>query len=468
MKNHRLEKFSLFAYLFGFRQLVSRSGYAMTGFSLMLVKYMTEALLIRATSGKTFTPLDFLNPLLVYRQQFFEPPAPPWLMIFALVWSFPFLWILVSMTIRRAWHAGWHGGAAFMVLIPGFNIVTMLVLCLVPGKRSGVIKYPDEPGMDNLVPDDAAHFWRSAFTGVTVGICLSLVAIWFSVYVLKEYGSMLFFGVPILVGFVTTILFNFPHLRGFKSSLLMTWLTILGSGMVIVAFAMEGIVCVGMLLPLATGLAALGSMVGYAICATGQNATRAMAIAAVLLPGLSGVDAFRTRDQLFEVKTAVEIDAAADVVWKHVISFSEIDSGPSWLFRLGLAMPLRATIEGTGVGAVRYCEFTTGPFVEPVTAWEPGVRLAFDVASQPPPMSELSPYRHVHPPHLDHYLRSRRGEFRLIDLGQGRTRLEGSTWYELDIHPQDYWLIWSDWCIHRIHRRVLSHIRDLSEGRSRK
>lgn len=93
---------------------------------------------------------------------------------------------------------------------------------------------------------------------------------------------------------------------------------------------------------------------------------------------------------------------------------------------------------------MRHCEFTTGAFVEPITAWEPGKRLAFDVASQLPPMFEWSPYAHVHPPHLDGYFRSRRGEFRLRDLGDGRTELEGSTWYTLDLAPAPYWALWSD------------------------
>lgn len=129
-----------------------------------------------------------------------------------------------------------------------------------------------------------------------------------------------------------------------------------------------------------------------------------------------------------------------------------------------VATSIRARIVGEGVGAVRHCEFTTGAFVEPITAWEPPHRLAFDVASQPPPMHEWSPYRHVHPPHLDGYLRSRRGEFRMIDLGDGRTRLEGSTWYTLDLAPAGYWALWSDGLIHGIHDRVLTHVKALSEA----
>jgi hypothetical protein len=123
-----------------------------------------------------------------------------------------------------------------------------------------------------------------------------------------------------------------------------------------------------------------------------------------------------------------------------------------------------ARIEGAGVGAIRYCEFSTGPFVEPITRYDRPTRLSFDVIAQPPPMFEWSPYRNLHPPHLDGYIRSVAGEFRLIALPGGRTRLEGSTWYELDIAPHDYWQVWADTMIHHIHLRVLEHVKRLSEA----
>jgi hypothetical protein len=48
---------------------------------------------------------------------------------------------------------------------------------------------------------------------------------------------------------------------------------------------------------------------------------------------------------------------------------------------------------------------------------------------------------------------------RLVELGHGRTRLEGSTWYEIEMAPEVYWQAVSDALIHRIHRRVLEHIK---------
>jgi hypothetical protein len=188
----------------------------------------------------------------------------------------------------------------------------------------------------------------------------------------------------------------------------------------------------------------------------------------LLLPVASGLEQRTTvPESLYEVRSHVDIEAPADVVWQNVVAFPPIDSPPDWFFGHGIAYPVRARIEGRGVGAVRYCEFSTGPFVEPITRWEPGVRLSFDVTAQPAPMAEWSPYRGIHPPHLDGYLQSRRGEFRLVALSATRTRLEGSTWYTLEMHPEGYWRLWSDFFISRIHARVLRHIREQAESRAR-
>jgi len=163
------------------------------------------------------------------------------------------------------------------------------------------------------------------------------------------------------------------------------------------------------------------------------------------------------------VTSTIEIEASPDVVWESVIAFPELSEPERWMFRLGIAYPESARIEGAGEGAVRYCVFSTGAFVEPVTHWDPGVRLSFDVVESPRPLDELSPYT-VQPPHLEGYLLPRRGEFRIVSLAEGRVRLEGTTWYEQRLRPTEYWGIYSDRIIAAIHQRVLEHIRRTAEG----
>ena len=55
------------------------------------------------------------------------------------------------------------------------------------------------------------------------------------------------------------------------------------------------------------------------------------------------------------------------------------------------------------------------------------------------------------------------GEFRLTPLAGGRTLLEGTTWYQNRVWPESYWRAWSDGIVHRIHMRVLRHVKRLAE-----
>jgi hypothetical protein len=74
-------------------------------------------------------------------------------------------------------------------------------------------------------------------------------------------------------------------------------------------------------------------------------------------------------------------------------------------------------------------------------------------------MKEWSPYEIVHAPHVIGSMRSLRGEFRLVPLPGGRTRLEGSTWYRLTLAPNAYWSWFADRIVRAIHDRVLRHVR---------
>jgi hypothetical protein len=49
---------------------------------------------------------------------------------------------------------------------------------------------------------------------------------------------------------------------------------------------------------------------------------------------------------------------------------------------------------------------------------------------------------------IDAGLNARRGESPLVALPGGRTRLEGSTWYQIEMAPEGYWPLYSDYLIH--------------------
>ncbi len=143
--------------------------------------------------------------------------------------------------------------------------------------------------------------------------------------------------------------------------------------------------------------------------------------------------------------------------------FSRIDEPTDLLFKAGIAYPINAKIDGTGVGAIRHCNFSTGSFVEPITKWDEPTLLQFDVAEQPATMKELSFYN-LQPNHLHGYFISKHGQFKLRKLAGNKTLLEGTTWYYNKIKPEIYWDIWSDYIVHKIHERVLNHIKTDAEA----
>jgi hypothetical protein len=228
----------------------------------------------------------------------------------------------------------------------------------------------------------------------------------------------------------------------------------------------EGLACLAMSLPLALPFSLAGGLAAWH-CLRGDSRTPASptfgALLAIVPLAMAGEYAARLEPPVVPVTTSVTVDAPASVVWKSVIAFPPLATPEEWVFRAGIAYPMSAEIVGSGPGAVRYCRFSTGDFVEPITVWDEGRLLAFNVSAQPLAMRELS-LGNITPPHLEHnYMRSTRGQFRLVALGEDRTLLEGTTWYQDYFWPQVYWRAWSDWIVHRIHLRVLRHVKELAE-----
>jgi hypothetical protein len=228
---------------------------------------------------------------------------------------------------------------------------------------------------------------------------------------------------------------------------------VLAAILFLLAVRLEGLICILMALPLALPLGAFGSWAMYAATKNGA-AGRMVSILLLLPPASISWDAGATA-AVYEVRSAVVVAAAPETVWKYVVRFPELAAPREWFFRAGLAYPLRARIEGERVNAVRYCEFSTGPFVEPIEVWDEPRLLAFRVTENPAPMREWSPYGE---------LDTKRGQFRLTRLVNGQTLLEGATWYQHGLWPGEYWRWWSDAIIHRIHLRVLEHVRVLAEN----
>ena len=437
--------------LFALQGTVSRLRYLRAGIGLALVKYAVDALSFFLVLGEFWNPLYYADPTFSRRMGGVDQLPAPYL-VALILWALPFLWIGVAMSSRRARDAGLSQWIGLCFLIPFITYFTVLLLaCRKTRPQQMTSRRPD------------GFTFRMALFGVTfTALCgVGLIAV--MTEGLHYYGSSLFMGIPFLMGAVTGYLYNLSKERTVASTLGMICIA-LGLGfMALLVFALEGVVCLVMAFPIMFLAAAPGAIFGRSLARMSVAPDRSLGLVVLTLPLGALGQQYQAQPMEREVMTSIIIDATRETVWNNVIAFSELPPPEGWLLKTGIAYPLRARIEGSGVGAIRHCEFTTGSFVEPITCWEAPERLSFDVSDQPDPMHEWSFYAHVNAPHLEDSFRSVRGEFRLIELSGGRTRLEGSTWYVVEMGPALYWKLWGDGIVHRIHQRVLRHIKKLSE-----
>lgn len=378
-----------------------------------------------------------------------EPGEVATLLLVAL----PFIWFGVTMTLLRARDANVPAATVVLFFVPIFNLLYFALLSVLPPSRTGHIAAAPPKTEATKAVESAVY---SVLITAALGIAFGGITTW----LFRSYGLMLFVGLPFVIGFVAAMLHGYRYPRSASQTFLVAGVALLFAGGGFLAFAWEGLICLLMAAPIAFAEAMLGAAFGYVVLRVRPRAYAAcvplaMPLLLILQPALP---------PLVAVHTSMEIAAPPAVVWRNVVSFADIHESPEWYFRTGIAYPLRANIRGTGVGAIRYCVFSTGPFVEPIKVWDAPRRLAFAVTHNPAPMDELSPYASIRPPHMDGFILSERGEFLLQSLPGGKTRVTGTTWYRNRMYPSAYWQIWSDAIIHRIHLRVLRHIRNISES----
>ena len=387
-----------------------------------------------------------------------------------LLVSMPFSWIGLAMTVRRLRHAGQPVWLAGLFFVPFVNLLFFLALCFLPkGERLPANEGAPWPGpntLDELIPRSKLG---SALVSIAVTTVIGLVFVLMGTQVIGAYGWSLFVGLPFCLGLFSVLTYSYHEPRNVGSCMSVAVLSVALLGVVLLVVALEGIICILMAAPLALILALLGGSLGYSIQSKHwwpRQSPGMISAVLFLTPALFGVEHVAAlQSEVFVVHSSLEVHAPPQVVWNKVVAFTEIRAPREMLFRAGIAYPIRAEIAGHGAGAVRRCVFSTGPFVEPIQVWDEPRLLKFGVTENPAPMNELSPYSNLRPPHLHGYFVSKQGQFELTALPGGRTRVTGTTWYQHTMWPSGYWHLWSDYFIHRIHMRVLEHVRDQAEGR---
>ncbi len=446
---------------------LERGPFLFWGVLLVALKFNLDRVIAAVWFGEHWTIFDRETLELYLWQSPLKEAEKPYFLTLLIV-SLPFLWTGTALTLRRLRSLGWRPFWVLLFFVPIVKFIFFAVLCLLRSsdeqRTPPVIENSWDKVMGKILPRGA---FSSALLAIITTSILTFILAWLGTSVFQDYGWSIFVGLPFCMGFLSALIYSFREERSLRLCITVANSTVLLVGFGFLIFAMEGIICLVMAAPIALGIATMGGAMGYAVQKNfwwrNQSATLFCSVI-LLVPAMMSLEhAVPPALALLEVKSLVIIDASREKVWRNVVTFSELPPPTEMIFKLGVAYPIRAEISGCGVGAIRHCNFSTGPFVEPIEVWDEPSLLKFSVTKNPEPMQEWTPYREVHPAHLDGYLESRAGQFRLVSLDGGRTLLEGTTWYHHRLWPSVYWKLWSDHIIHTIHLRVLDHIKRLSE-----
>lgn len=316
-------------------------------------------------------------------------------------------------------------------------------------------------------PDAAVMWLVSAITCLLVG-----TFVWLSTYVLgygfDNYSIYLFIFVPLLLGIVGALV-----LSGFGSysagwSMMPGIYVSIAAALVMLVFGLEGLICVLMASPVIVFGVCIGGAMGYGIVSLFRDLRKPKVMASVLaalgLPALAVLDKeLAPPPQTQSATTSVIIDARPEDIWPYLQNLPDIGPPDDALFKAGVAHPLAIRTVGSGVGAERHCELSTGDMPEVITKFDKNRLLEFKILKTPASMKELNPIREVQAAHLVGYFNCQLGRFELVPLKDGRTKLIGTSIYDHRFGPTWYWTIWTDRIVHATHYRVMNEVKKRAE-----
>lgn len=396
-------------------------------------------------------------------------------LLLLFVTALPFIWIGFSFTVKRLRDASIPTWLSIFFFVPIVNLILFGLLCVLPAGENG----NRVDGLsEKMVRTGGGYWpagrWSSAALAVVVGGLGGAIFTLLDMRSIGAYGFSLFLALPFVMGYVAVWVVTRRRFATISDALILSTAVIVFAGLLIAAFAIEGLICLAMVAPIAWVMAFFGALVARVIhnrYLLPHQATSLLVVVLLSAPLLMGAEYLEPPPvPRFQVRTSIQIAAPPEVVWAHLVQFPELPKPTEWPFRFaGVAYPIEAKLRGSGLTADRECRFSTGSFKEPILAWEPGKHFAFSVSDEPPLMTETSPYGQIHVRHLDdHDFRPERADFVLTALPDGGTHLEGTTTYINKMWPEVYWHFWTDAIVHSIHQRVFEHLKQLAEADAQK
>jgi hypothetical protein len=143
------------------------------------------------------------------------------------------------------------------------------------------------------------------------------------------------------------------------------------------------------------------------------------------------------------VTSSVTVAASPDEVWPHILSIDSIAVPKPLLMYIGLPVPVRCQLVGSGVGAKRTCYFEKGSIEETITEWSPPYTMGLSIDRTNMPGR--------------HWLGFENAQYQLRQEGSA-TRLIRTTSIVSHLHPIWYWRYFERLGVTSEHEYILNDV----------
>ena len=297
------------------------------------------------------------------------------------------------------------------------------------------------------------HDWKNSLKGVLIG-GLTGTAVGLAGFFVAEIpathamGVVMLVLVPFAAGFAITMVSR--QLQTVSAAAL---LAAIGSLALLIAMRMETPVCALLAFPLLFVGIIIGVVLGFAFHALraklgGKGGTTFswMVLLSMPLLILTGhrIEISKLTHPRGEVVTStIRLSADPSYVWNELRSFDSLQGKKPLLMYIGLPIPMRCEMQGTGLGAKRTCYFDHGSIEETVIEWSPPnlMRLSIDRTNMPG----------------RHWLGFEYATYTLQQDGDG-TILTRSTTIISNLYPAWYWRPFERWGVTSEHGYIFSDL----------
>lgn len=169
------------------------------------------------------------------------------LCIYLLGLFIPSAWLGVCLTVRRLRDAGLSLWFVVLLGLPIINLLFVATLCLLPSGDESELPGGFEPSFRRFVPVGKVG---AAMVAVLLTVPVAVFLVWTGTQISEFYGWALFVATPFFLGFSSVLIAGIHSPHGFGYCMTVATWSIVITGLLMVAVALEGVLCVIMALHL--------------------------------------------------------------------------------------------------------------------------------------------------------------------------------------------------------------------------